>query len=232
LDELLYGGELDIDFWLLYFSGSVGMTLEERIVRFGERIGEIARRLPALGYVFRDPSAVFPGPEAGTDAAIERIEREVGRLPLALKMFWRMVGSVSLMRACEEGAAVEYPWGGCEYPDPLVVYPPSAAICELEEFLADREERMRCNFPYVVPIAPDDLTKENVSGGTWYNVSVPAEANDPMLNDERHRMTLVSYLELAVRWGGFPGLDRCTGHGWPVREIRGDWEGGPSGLRG
>jgi hypothetical protein len=99
------------------------------------------------------------------------------------------------------------------------VYPPSVAIFELDEFLGDREERTRCEFPYLVPIAPDDVHKDNVSGGMWYNLSVPAIADDPPLNDERHRTTFVSYLELAVRWGGFPGLDRCPEHSWPVREI-------------
>ena len=198
------------------------MSLDARILRVGEQIARIARRLPALGYEFQDPSTVFPGPEPGTEDSIERIEREVGNLPLALKAFWRLVGSVNFMARHEVWAACEYPWDGCEYPDPLVVYPPSAAISELDEFLGDREERMRCDFPYVVPIAPDDAHKANVSGGMWYNLTVPAVADDPPLNDERHRTTFVGYLELAVHWGGFPGLDRCPEHGWPLHELVGD----------
>lgn len=198
------------------------MSLEARILRVGEQTAKIARRLPALGYRFKRPTAVFPGPEPGTEEAIERIEREVGKLPLALKTFWRVVGSVDFTAHYRTWRPVEYPWAGCEYPDPLVVYPPSAAIAELEEFLDDREERMRCDFPYFVPIAPDDAHKDNVSGGMWYNMDVPAVADDPPLNDERHRTTFVSYLELAVRWGGFPGLDRCPEHNWPLRELVGD----------
>jgi hypothetical protein len=195
------------------------MSLEARVQTVGEQIAAIARRLPALGYRFKRPSAVFPGPEAGTEQAIERIEREVGTLPLALKAFWRLVGSVDLTARHEPSAPVEYPWDGCEYPDPLVVYPPSTAIAELDEFLGDREERMRCDFPYVVPIAPDDMHKDNVSGGMWYNLSVPAVADDPPLNDEWHQTTFTTYLELAVRWGGFPGLERCPEHGWPLGEL-------------
>jgi hypothetical protein len=197
------------------------MSLETRILRVGEQTATIARRLPALGYEFGDPSAAFPGPEAGTEEAIERIEREIGTLPLALKLFWRLVGSVNFMGPHGGWTVVEYPWDGPEYPDPLVVYPPSQAIFELDEFLGDREERMRCTFPYLVPIAPDDKHKDNVSGGMWYNLSVPAVADDPPLNDERHRTTFVNYLELAVRWGGFPGLDRCPEHDWPLEEITG-----------
>jgi hypothetical protein len=201
---------------------SPGMSLEARIVTVGEHVAKIARRLPALGYQFKRASAAFPGPEPGTEEAIARIEREIGALPLALKVFWRLVGSVDFTARHKASAAVEYPWGGCEYPDPIVVYPPSVAISELDEFLGDREERMRCNFPYLVPVAPDDIHKDNVSGGMWYNLSVPAVADDPPLNDEWHETTFVNYLELAVRWGGFPGLERCPEHSWPLRALVGD----------
>ena len=190
------------------------MSLEDRILTVRQQIETIAGRLRTLGYKFTEQHNVFPGPEVGTEAAIDHIEREVGILPEAIKLFWRRVGSVNFIGFRDD-------WRGCDYPDPLVVYPPSVAIAALEDFLADREERMRCNFPYVVPIAPDDYHKANVSGGMWYNLSVPAAAADPPLNDERHRTTFTSYLELAVRWGGFPGLDRCEDHDWPLNEIGG-----------
>jgi len=204
---------------------SPAMSLEARILTVGEHIAKIAQRLPALGYQFQRPSAVFPGPEPGTEGAIARIEQEFGTLPLALKTFWRLVGSVDFTAHHRRSQPVEYPWHASDYPDSLVVYPPSAAVAELDEFLGDREERMRCDFPYVVPIAPDDVHKDNFSGGMWYNVSVPAVADDPPLNDEWHQTTFVSYLELAVRWGGFPGLERCPEHGWPLRELVGSAAG-------
>jgi hypothetical protein len=116
------------------------MSLEARILTVGEQIAKIARRLPSLGYEFQRPSAVFPGPEPATEDAIARIEREAGALPLALKAFWRSVGSVDFTARHRRSQPVDYPWAGCEYPDPLVVYPPSAAISELDEFLGDREE--------------------------------------------------------------------------------------------
>ena len=121
-------------------------------------------------------------------------------------------------------------WRGCDYPDPLVIYPTSAAIHELDEFLADRDERLRYGSPYLVPIAPDPYHKADVSGGMWYNLSVPAVADDPPLNDECHETTLVGYLELAIRWAGFPGLMGCPGHTWPIAElIDGPAGGGKSG---
>ena len=195
-------------------SGAPTPSLEERIIAVGREAGLIRRRLDQLSYRFTERGSVLPGPEAGTEAAIERIEREAGELPLAIKLFWRHVGSINFI-GDPPG------WHGCEYPDPLVVYPPSAAIFALDEFLSDREERLRSDFPYLVPIAPDEYHKQNVSGGMWYNLSVPAAADDPPLNDERHQTTFVSYLELAMRWGGFPGLDRCPGHDWPLERLVG-----------
>jgi hypothetical protein len=187
------------------------MTLESRINAIGDSIRLLAKRLSERGFEFERPSDVFPGPERGTAAAIARIEREIGEVPLALRLFWRRVGSVNFCGSHPE-------WAGCEYPDPLFVYPPSAAVEELDEFLADKQERLRCNFPYLVPIAPDAKHKEVVSGGMWYNVSVPAVADDPPLNDEPHQTTFVAYLELAVQWAGFPGLSRCPGT-WPISEL-------------
>ena len=190
------------------------MSPEARILNVGKQIATITDRLPALGYRFEEPPAAFPGPERDTETAIARIEHEAGTLPLAIKTFWRLVGSVNFI-GCHDD------WDGCEYPDPLVVYPPSQAVFALDEFLADRDERLRYGSPYRVPVAPDDYHKENVSGGMWYNLTVPAVADDPPLNDERHRVTFISYLDLAVRWGGFPGLDRCPDHGWPLDQILG-----------
>jgi hypothetical protein len=188
------------------------MTLESRINAIDDSIRLLVKRLTKCGFEFERPAEVFPGPENGTKAAIARIERKVGAVPLALRFFWQRVGSVNLCGSHPE-------WEGCEYPDPLFVYPPSVAIQELDEFLAHREERLRCNFPYLVPIAPDYYHKADVSGGMWYNVSVPAVADDPPLNDEPHQTTLVAYLELAVRWAGFPGLADSPGHSWPVAEL-------------
>src|SRR5947207_106908 len=140
------------------------MTLESRIDLVSNSIRLLVNRLTECGFQFERPADVFPGPESGASAAIARIEREVGAIPLALKLFWQRVGSVDLCGSHPE-------WRGCDFPDPLLVYPPAVAIQELDEFLADKEERLRCRFPYLVPIAPDFKHKANVSGGMWYNLT-------------------------------------------------------------
>lgn len=133
-------------------------------------------------------------------------------MPYAVASFWRKIGSVDLCGSHPN-------WYGCDYPDPLVIDPASQAVMELEEFLSDHDERMRYDFPYVIPISADDYHKENVSGGMWYNVDCPATADDPIINDERHELRFLDYLELALRMGGFLGLDRCSRHNWPLHDL-------------
>jgi hypothetical protein len=190
------------------------MPIESRIEAAKVSIHSLVLRLTERGFRFERPAAVLPGPENNAATAIARIEREVGVVPLALKLFWLDVGSIDLCGSHSE-------WQGCEYPDPLLVYPPSVAIDELDDFLSDREERLRCDFPYPIPVAPDLKHKAGVSGGMWYNVKIPAVADDPPLNEEWHQTTFLGYLELAIQWGGFPGLSRCPGHSWPIADIAG-----------
>lgn len=197
------------------------MSLEAHIELVGRRINQLAGRLRDSGFEFDHPDEALPGPELHASEAIARIENEIGALPLALKLFWMRIGSVNLCGFHPDWL----PHSNLEgdyYPDPLVIAPPSLAIAELEEFLADKAERERCGFPYCVPIAPDDKHKANVSGGMYYNISVPAVADDPPLNDEWHRTTFVNYLERAVSWAGFPGLERYPDHTWPIAKLVAD----------
>ena len=57
-------------------------------------------------------------------------------------------------------------------------------------------------------LAPDDLHKDNVSGGDPYGLELPNPSADFPLMYERHNSLFVPYLRLAIlRWGGFPGLE-------------------------
>lgn len=197
------------------------MSLEARIDLLVTKIATLAERLAEFGFEFDEPDEAFPGREDGTDNAIALIEREAGVVPLALRLFWQRVGSINFCGSHPKWELdARHPgFEGDAYPDPLFVFPPSAALAELEEFLADKEQRIKADFPYVIPIAPDSFHKADVSGGMWYNVSVPAVAADPPLNDEWHKTTFLGYLEVAMKWGGFPGLERCPHHNWPVVRL-------------
>ena len=187
------------------------MSIENQTIAIGESLRRLVKTLCARGYRFAHPARVLPGPQRDTSAAIARIEREIGTVPLALKIFWQKVGSVDLCGSHPD-------WKGAFYPDPLVIFPPEIALGNLNDFLADREANLEEGIPYLIPIAPDFYHKEDVSGGMYYNVAFPAD-DDPLLNDEWHSTTLLGYLELALKSGGFPGVQRYPDHTWPIVDL-------------
>jgi hypothetical protein len=194
------------------------MSIEEQIDSIGGRLQILRQRLDEEGFQFDNEDEVLPGPDDDTDEIIEEIENEAGVIPVSLKLFWQRVGSVNFCGGHPDWQLDP----DCEpegYTDPIFVYPPSVALEELESFLSDKEERLRCSFPYLVPIAPDFKHKADVSGGMWYNISVPAVADDPPLNAEWHKTTFLNYLEIALKWAGFPGLERLPKHTWPIAKL-------------
>ena len=188
------------------------VSLDQRLEKIAKTLPVLVERLRRREFQFYHPELVLPGVEPTVEDSIARIERDIGRVPYAVAAFWRRVGSVDLTGLHDE-------WYGCEYPDGLVVLPASQAVAELDEFLDDRESRLAHEFPYLIPIAPDLYHKEDVSGGMWYNISCPALDDNPVVNDEFHELPFVDYLELALSWGGFPGLFRCPLHNWPINEL-------------
>lgn len=192
--------------------------MEEQIDSIGRRLEILKERLDDEGFQFENEDEVLPGPEDDAEEIIEEIESGAGIIPVSLKLFWQRVGSVNFCGGHPEWELDP----GCEpenYTDPIVVYPPSAALAELEDFLSDKEERLRSNFPFVVPIGPDFYHKADVSGGMFYNISIPAIADDPPLNDEWHKTTFLNYMEIALKLGGFPGLEKYPKHTWPIAKL-------------
>lgn len=190
------------------------LSVEERVDKIGVRLSELKARLEKLGYSFRMPEQTLPGPVPNVDEALDRLWREVGPVPLALDLFYRRVGSVNFTG--------EHPsWEGCAYPDPLVVLPIRSALQELDTYLSDRQNYRHAFGSYRVPIAPDYCGKEDESGGMWSGIALPDATEDPLLLEEWHDTTFLGYIENAIRWGGFPGLERwCSEqHNWPIAEL-------------
>lgn len=133
-------------------------------------------------------------PSDAIRADCEELEEEAGTLPLSLVAFWQEVGAVDLV-----GMHPDWPDGL----DPLVVDPPEGALsCLFEE--ADDDD----GSSLFVALAPDDLHKDNVSGGDPYGLRLPNASADFEFLYERHNLLFVPYLRLAIlRWGGFPGLE-------------------------
>src|SRR5262245_7775914 len=175
-------------------------------------------RLLSMGYRFSHPESALLSPSPEVEDEIRFLEAHIGEVPLALTMFYRVVGSVDFTGAHPE-------WEGCEYPDPIVVYPLSDAVSEAKEYLelkSPEEEYWASNSGiFRVPIAADYYHKEDVGGGMWYGVEFPNRNDDPELLEEWHHTTFVGYLRLCFEWGGFSGLERAeVSHSWPLAKLK------------
>jgi hypothetical protein len=194
-----------------HYSQAQGVAAEtmRRVRRNCERI---VARLRSLDYVF----GTFPDGTSGyytngplvpsTEETLQgyaELEERTGPLPLSLAAFWQEVGTVDLV-----GMHPSWPDGL----DPLVVYEPEGAISDLDnwEMLVEEGEEDGSG-QFEAGLAPDDLHKDNTSGGESYSVALPDPSADFTLLYERHGLLFVPYLRLAIlRWGGFPGLDGRT----------------------
>jgi hypothetical protein len=173
----------------------------ETMRRVRRNCERLITNLRALGYVFGtfpDGSRRFPiiepltSPSDTMRADCADLEAEAGPLPLSLVAFWQEVGAVDLV-----GMHPAWPDGL----DPLVVDPPEGVLAWLFD---DVEEEGARRF---AALAPDDLHKDNVSGGDPYGVYLPNPSADFVFLYEQHSLHFVSYLRLAIlQWGGLPGL--------------------------
>jgi hypothetical protein len=178
----------------------------ETMLRVRSNVELLVQRLHSRGYkfgVYPDGSqpAYHPGPHvppvADTGDRITVLEGLIGTIPLSLRVFWEIVGSVDFI-----GYHPEWP----EYSDPLVVFPIEGTEAEYEDWKEACEEYGRKEVgDFGIPIAPDVYHKDNVSGGPPYSIKVPNSAIDAKLEDERNETTFVDYLRVCFRCGGFPG---------------------------
>jgi hypothetical protein len=178
----------------------------ETMRRVRRNCERIISQLRTLGYVFgtfpdgtRRSYTVEPltPPSAAVRADTAELEAQAGPLPLSLVAFWQEVGAVDLV-----GMHPAWPDGL----DPLVVDPPEGALSFL--FDIEEDEGAGDDAGQFAGLAPDDLHKDNVSGGDPYGVRLPNASADFLFVYERHNLLFVPYLRLAIlRWGGFPGLE-------------------------
>ena len=191
----------------------------ETMRRVHRNCERLITNLRALGYVFGtfpDGSRRLPiiepltPPSDTMHADCAELEAEVGPLPLSLVAFWQEVGAVDLV-----GMHPVWPDGL----DPLVVDPPEGALAWLFDDVEEEEEETEEARRFAA-LAPDDLHKDNVSGGDPYGVYLPNPSADFVFLYEQHSLHFVSYLRLAIlQWGGFPGLAEGGGRFEPLSNL-------------
>ena len=210
----------------------------ETMGRVRQNIETLIPRLVAIGYRFGyedipqeegdwDPP-VFVSPASDVAATITEAERRFGALPLSLCAFYEVVGTVNFVGTMPKNWLVR-----CDAEhtlDPLYVYPAQAArdgtvaweevyggTTDEEWDLSSPDDEDECDgrayfaLPhdcFLVPIAPDQWHKYDISGCGSHEIAVPNVAADARLLTEWHHTTFVNYLRICFRWGGFPGLER------------------------
>ena len=163
----------------------------ETMRRVEANVKTVTARLEGMGYQFAAVPHTPPGKKLRKQ--VDKLEKELGTLPLSLRAFYEITGSVdwtgrhpALSRGSDTVAA-----------DPLVVF-------AAEDVLTFAEPEDGDN---AIPIGPDDLHKANVSGGAPYEIAVPDTAADGKLLNERHDLYFVDYLRLVFRFGGLLGYE-------------------------
>jgi hypothetical protein len=184
--------------------GRVRRNCETLIFRLGE-LGYVFDKYPdGSPRSFRLPPLTPPSDQMRADIA--ELETQAGPLPISLVSFWNEVGAVDLVGMGP---------GWSDGLDPLVVDPPEGALA-MHFDIGDGEG----SASLFAGLAPDDLHKDNVSGGDPYGVDLPNPSADFIFQNEGHRLHFVEYLRLAIlTWGGFPGLDEDPVPFSPLNEL-------------
>jgi hypothetical protein len=199
------------------FRDEVTEVAEAAMRRVAQNADLIAERLRAAGWqalsTMHQDLRTLPKPD--DLAVLARIEEISGApVPPTLLAFWRVVGGINWI--WDYNAPVAQPNLGFDLPpeehDALCVDEPSTVVYLFEEWI-DEKERYEPDLlhPFRIVLAPDEVTKANISGGGPYCIEVPFLGADPLVADERHGLPFLDYLRLAFRWAGFLGLDRHAG---------------------
>jgi hypothetical protein len=127
-------------------------------------------------------------------------------VPIAVQAWLLEVGQLDLCGAHPDwpysaysGMFDEEPNSKQWYTDPLVIDLDLAFLVESASNQSHSVEELE--------IAPDAVTKANVSGGGPICIQCTQPSFDSVLIGQHGSFTLLSYLKHAFAWGGFPGFD-------------------------
>lgn len=205
------------------------LGIARKVMAFARRNVEwLVRRLESSGYRFANPHGPWQTPEEGLSESVEELARQGFFVPVALQAWLMEVGCVDLCgthpewkrSACvglsDEDSDKE-PW----FSDPLVLDARLGPV-------ASRPDRARCeDGRFALSLAPDSVTKANVSGGGPVTVFCDVPAFDVCLAGQHGSLTLLSYLRWAFEWSGFPGFDYIPD---APREMLKEWGRGLTRL--
>lgn len=197
---------------------------DEMARRARHNVEVLVDRLSAAGFRFHSndddqrPAVPFVAATHGVADHAQWLDDTLGPLSLSVLSWVRLVGDVWLVGthpAARDSAAG----------DPLVIeiegsrYPSAS----MRDFLIGERDAWREQLDgdddpgvFVLPVAPDRLHKDNVSGGSPYGIVVPDACADGLFVGET-TMPFVSYLNGVFANGGFPHTAASTHEWWSIR---------------
>jgi hypothetical protein len=207
--------------------GEAQLVCDEMARRARHNVEVIVERLSGDGYRFHSnddaqtPVTPYVPPTAAAAELADWLEERFGPVPLTLLSWVRLVGDVWLVGTHPQ-------WATSASADPLVIelegsrYPSEPS----RDYFEDSHEAWRewsalepDARPFVLPLAPDILHKQNVSGGSPYGIILPDACVDGLFAGET-TMPFVSYLNWVFRNGGFP-WPTASDSQWPVKHALG-----------
>jgi hypothetical protein len=181
-------------------------------MRARQNVETLIERLNTLEYRFLVPQEVWIPPDEASAAALDALELQYGLLPLSLRMWYEVVGSVNFMGAHPTLSYFDSPDMSSSsslpvYADPLVMNPfESNPLSFYLDLVYEYTGEEIADPPYSLRLAPDAVHKANHSGGGPTQILFPNPAMDaPLISDDWDGIPFVSYLRTCFEWGGFPG---------------------------
>ncbi len=165
-----------------------------------------------LGYAFEEAPVSDPVADLAETSAM--LEGAGVKLPETLLAFYEIVGAVEFTGVAPRD------WTGCQYADPISVVPCDAQYWRgALEIWDDQPEIDPDGWRRFTPqMSGDHIHKAGYSGGE-YSFIFDGEP-DPIVWMHERRLPFTDYLRLCNAWGGFPGLQGCPGHAWPLAKIQ------------
>lgn len=183
------------------------LNLARKVMAFARQNVEIlVDRLTTSGYRFANERPYTP-PADDVSIQLQELSGTGVHVPIALEAWLTEVGSVDFcgshpdwpQSACfgifDEDSPDTEPW----YTDPLVV---QSDLGWLVKQATEGPKNVES-----IPIAPDAVTKANISGGGPISIACTQPAFDNVVIGQHGSFTLLSYLRHAFDWAGFPGFE-------------------------
>ncbi|MFB9954813.1 hypothetical protein [Cellulomonas denverensis] len=189
------------------FAPEAQAVCDEMARRARSNIELMVERLVQQGYRFhendeaRAPAQPLTGPVADADGFVAWMEQTFGPVPMVVSSWVRIVGDVWLV-------GTHPAWDTSAAADPLVVEVAGTRYAghDIRPYLQDELESWRETAegrPFQLPVAPDHLHKNNISGGPPYGIELPDACADAHIVTDTG-MPFVSYLRSVFEHGGFP----------------------------